>query len=300
MDGVTDACFRDLLMETHQPEDLGGAFTEFIRIHQVVPSEELFLRHLGPKRFPSPVGIQFMGNDPSLLKDCAAQAAAMGAPVVDINFGCPARGARKGCVGAALLDYPERITPIIDACVDGVKGKIPVTAKIRSGVEDDRQLANIVRAVENSGASLLTIHCRTKKEGYDADAIDWRRIALARKLLNKPLCGNGGVESLGEAHDMCNKVGCDFVMIGRAALANPWVFSGYEASTQEAAAFVLGYGKMMLKRGTHPKNALSRLKQMIRFWQVGDLVLNEDDRKTWLKTKRLEDFHHRLQQVSQT
>jgi tRNA-dihydrouridine synthase C len=294
MDGVTDACFRDLLMETHPPEILGGAFTEFVRLHQLVPPRHVLDKHLGPNRYATPVGLQFMGKNLEILKDSAALAAEMGVPIVDLNFGCPARGAKKGCVGSALLDFPQDLTPIINACVEGVGGKIPVTAKIRSGVNDDSKLEDIVRAVDDSGASLLTIHCRTKKEAYNAEAIDWRRIARARAITTMPICGNGGVEDLESAERMREETGCQYVMIGRAALANPWVFSGYEATRIESALFLLDYAGKMIDRGANPKKALARLKQMIRFWRVSDLVADEDDRTTWLRTATYEEFDSRL------
>lgn len=294
MDGVTDACFRDLMMETHPPEVLGGAFTEFVRLHQLVPPSHVFNKHLGPNRYATPVGLQFMGKNIDLLRKSAAAVADLGVPLLDLNFGCPARGAKKGCVGSALLDFPQDLTPIIDACVEGVAGRIPVTAKIRAGVNDDSLLEDIVRAVDASGASLLTIHCRTKKEAYDENAIDWQRIARARKLTTMPICGNGGVTDLISAERMRQETDCEFVMIGRAALANPWVFSGYQATRAEAAEFLIAYADKMLVGGCTPKKALARLKQMIRFWQVSDLVQDEDDRRTWLRLKTYEEFDTRL------
>ncbi len=294
MDGVTDACFRDLMLQTHGPQHLGGAFTEFVRIHQIVPRAQHFLDHLGPKRHAAPVGIQFMGKELEILRDCAAAVAELGIPVLDLNFGCPARKAGKGCVGAALLDYPAEITPIIDACVDGAGGKLPVTVKIRCGVNDDSKLEEIVKAVDASGASMLTIHCRTKKEKYDESAVDWDRIKRARTWTKLPLCGNGGVDSILEAEAMRRSVGCEFVMIGRAAMANPWVFSGHQATTSEAVRFLTTYSTMMLAEGCLAKNTLARLKQMIRYWRVADIVRSDDDRVAWLRLTSLNEFLDRL------
>ena len=180
MEGVTEPCFRDLVLARNGPGFLGGAFTEFVRVVRDALPARILLEHLGPRRFGAPVGIQLMGSDVAALAETARRAAEVGAPLVDLNFGCPAKGAIAGCAGSALLEDPPALERIVAACRRATEGgcEVPVTAKIRAGYDDDRLLEDLARAAEAGGASMLTVHCRTRLEAYQ-DEVDWSRIARA-------------------------------------------------------------------------------------------------------------------------
>ena len=136
MEGVTEPCFRDLVLARNPSSQLGGAFTEFVRVVDHTLSRRVLREHLGPRRFEAPVGLQLMGANLDALESTAARAVEVGAPLLDINFGCPAKGALRGCAGSAVLRDPPMLERIVATCVRGAAGAVPVTAKIRAGDDD--------------------------------------------------------------------------------------------------------------------------------------------------------------------
>ena len=298
MDGITEPAFRDIVLERHDPADLGGAFTEFVRITDAPMTRRRLRDHLGRRRFSIPVGLQLMGNNVDAMAKTAWRAVDAGAPVVDINFGCPAKGAQRTCAGSALLDDPATMDRLIRACVAAIPDT-PVTAKIRAGVRDDTRLEEVAHVVEEAGASLLTVHCRTREEGYREEAIDWERIARVVEVVDIPVCGNGGVTRYDEIDRMRRETGCAYVMIGRGALANPWVFSGREVDTVEAARFLVDYRDVMLDntKGEHGI-ALARIKQLMRYWTAGDLGVA--DRMQWMRERDPAVIWERLERLVAT
>lgn len=293
MEGVTAPSFRDLVLARHAAADLGGAFTEFVRVidRPVAPKE--MRKHLGTRRFPIPVGIQLMGSHLEGLTGSAANAAELGVPVVDINFGCPARGALKGCAGAAALKDPRGMEATVRAAVAGVDGRVPVTAKIRAGFDHDRDVEVLARAAEAGGASMLTIHCRTRREGYQEEVF-WSRIARAVQAVSIPVAGNGSAWLHGDLERMRRETGCALVMVGRGALRDPWIFSGAEVSTEEAAGFLAEYVEVLETLGAPRRAAVGRAKQLLQYWEAGRLVADEEDRQTWLRDADPEHFRARL------
>jgi tRNA-dihydrouridine synthase len=269
MEGVTRPLFRTMVLDRNPPEALGGAFTEFVRI-SVAPIPVWKMReHLGPDRHPQPVGLQLMGNHLEHLAASARHAAEAGAPLLDLNFGCPAKGALRGCAGSALLDDPARLEQVVRAVVEAVP-ELPVTAKIRAGGTDASRIEEIARAAEQGGARMLTVHCRTRAEGYQ-ESVDWGRIARAVAAVRIPVCGNGGIRSHADLGRMRRETGAAFAMVGRAALGDPWIFSGRPVPAADAAAFLTEYSDRLVADGASPRGALGCLKQLVRFWTAGDL-----------------------------
>jgi tRNA-dihydrouridine synthase C len=291
MEGVTEPCFRDLVLARNAPEALGGAFTEFVRVvTEPLPSHAL-RRELGGSPFPQPVGLQLLGSNVASLAETARRAAEVGAPIVDLNFGCPASGALRGSAGSALLCAPPKIETIVHACVDAV-GTVPVSAKIRAGYDDDRKLEDVARAVEAGGAALLTVHCRTRSEGY-AERVDWTRIARAVAAVRIPVCGNGGIGTHADFERMRRETGCAFAMVGRGALADPWIFSGRAVAADEAVDFLDAYANALRERGGATlAGAAARVKQLLHFWTAGGLV--GPDRRAWLRETSPERLFERL------
>ena len=279
MEGVTESCFRDLVLQRNPADSLGGAFTEFARVISAPLTPQNIQSHLGPQRHPAPVGLQLMGQRDDALAETARVAEELGVPLVDLNFGCPAKGALRSCAGAALLDDPHRVEQLVRACVRAVR-TMPITAKIRSGGQDDSDLEQIASAVEAGGARLLTVHCRTREEGYRG-AGDWQRLRRAVAAVSIPVCGNGGIQSHSHIDRMIAETGCEYVMVGRAALADPWIFSGQTVSRAEAARFLLDYAQLLGERsGASPIKVVGRLKQLIRCWRAGGLF--DESREWWL------------------
>jgi len=274
MEGVTEPCFRDLVLQRNRPEVLGGAFTEFARVVQGPIPSRILDAHLGPRRHRAPVGLQLMGSNVAAVAESARRAEELGAPLVDLNFGCPSKGAIRGCAGSALLDEPHKVTELVAACVRAV-ARVPVTAKIRAGGEDDSRLEEIARAVEQGGAALLTVHCRTRKEAY-RDTADWERLRRAVRVVSIPVCGNGGVATHADLARLRAETGCAYVMVGRAALADPWIFEGRTVDRREAARFLLAYVEALAHHhGASLHMAAGRVKQLVRYWTAGGLFVEE-------------------------
>ncbi len=274
MEGVTEPCFRDLVLARNGPDVLGGTFTEFARVVQGPIPRRILAAHLGPWRHAAPVGLQLMGSVVAAVAESARRAEELGAPLVDLNFGCPAKGAIRGCAGSAMLDEPRKVEELVAACVRAVE-RVPVTAKVRAGGEDDSRLEEIARAVEQGGASLLTVHCRTRKEAY-RDTADWKRLRRAVRAVSIPVCGNGGVTTHADLARLRHETGCTFAMVGRAALGDPWIFSGRTVERVEAARFLLDYVEALARfHGAGPRMAAGRVKQLLRYWTAGGLFAGE-------------------------
>ncbi|MFT7486642.1 MAG: tRNA-dihydrouridine synthase [Candidatus Paceibacteria bacterium] len=253
---------------------------------------------LGPTRFTAPVGLQLMGSDLDALAATAARVVEAGAPLVDLNFGCPAKGALRGCAGSAVLRDPGLLERIVATCVRAVEGTVPVSAKIRAGDEDANSVEVLARAAQAGGASLLTVHCRTRAEHY-TPSLDWTRIERAVGAVDIPVCGNGGIKNHADFQRMRDETGCAFAMVGHGALANPWIFSRREITRAEAARFLLDYDCELHERGIpSAQKRAGKLKQLLRHWTAGDLV--GDQRRQWLATQDPQELFARLEVIAES
>ncbi len=293
MEGVTDPCFRAVVLAQHGPQELGGACTEFLRVVDHSYRVGQVEKHLGPNQGSIPVGVQLMGGNEACLAATAESVLQTEASFLDLNFGCPTKGALNGCAGAALLREPARIESIVRACVRACGQALPVTAKIRAGWDDARSVEALARAAEAGGAALLTIHCRTRSEHYTSD-IDWTRISRAVSSVRIPVCGNGGVQCHQDLERMRTETGCAYVMIGHAALADPWIFSGREVDAQTAASFLHAYGLALMGAGAGPRKRAARLKQLLKVWRAGNLLPSEAERQEWMAEKNSERLLERI------
>ena len=238
-----------------------------------------------------------MGNHLAHLARTARNAVELGVPLIDLNFGCPARGAVSGCAGSALLREPATLEGVVRAVVDAVT--VPVTAKIRAGYADASQVEDLARAAENGGAALLTVHCRTRAEGY-CDDVDWTRIERAARAVSIPVCGNGGIQTHADLARMRRETGSVFAMVGRGALADPWIFGGRSVSRGEAARFLVEYADTMQARlDLRPRGIVARVKQLLRYWSAGGLVPDDAARKRWLREQDGGALMGRLRKIAE-
>lgn len=296
MEGVTDPLFRRLVLDLHEPKDLGGTFTEFLRISQQARSRRTILQHLGTQG-AIPVGLQLMGSKSEDLTQTARTAVAAGAQLIDLNFGCPAKGALKGCAGASMMDDPRGLEDVVQSIHVAVGSQVPVTAKLRAGGDDDSLLEDLVRAACAGGAAMVTLHARTRKEAYAAPA-PWDRLARAAAASSVPLCGNGGISTHADLARMRKETGCTYAMVGRAALGNPWIFSGHKPSAAECANFLIAYAEGLMAQGAPLRGTVSRLKQLLRHWSVGGIADGPDGRKSWLHESAPEAVIARLKALA--
>ncbi|MGQ9427475.1 tRNA dihydrouridine synthase [Gilvimarinus sp. F26214L] len=223
MEGVVDFTMRALLTQ------IGGidrCVTEFVRVtDQRLPPRVFYrfcpeLREGGRTPSGVPVYLQLLGGRPGVMGLNAQRAAELGAPGIDINFGCPAKQVNRNDGGSVILREPERVHAITRAVREAVPPQIPVTAKIRLGYEDRSLFRDVVAAVVDAGASELTVHARTKVDGYKPPAY-WSELSAVSANLPIPLIANGEVWTPSHYEDCRRQSGCADVMLGRGLLACP-------------------------------------------------------------------------------
>lgn len=223
MEGVTDAPFRAFITRS------GGfdyCVSEFIRVSGHPVPEHVFRRDVpelenGSKTAAGvPVQIQILGGDPGRMAESARNAVRAGALGVDINFGCPAPTVNRNDGGATLLQYPERIEEIVRAVREAVPMELPVSAKLRLGFNDPEAIYENAKRAEAGGASWITIHGRTKTQGYIPPAY-WKPISAVAKTLSIPVVANGEIWSLDDFRRCREDSGAIHFMLGRGALAVP-------------------------------------------------------------------------------
>jgi tRNA-dihydrouridine synthase C len=282
MDGVTDPVFRGLVLGLG---DAGGGVTEFVRVTTGPMSAAVLRRELGPP-LPGgpPVGLQVMAPGTEHLEGTVRSAEAAGADWVDLNFGCPVKRVFDKCAGSALLAHPEKVEAMV-RCAAGASA-LPISAKVRAGIDDASRLDEVLHAAAEGGAAMVTLHARLRRDSYAAPA-RWEWIARAAALLHRdhpgvPLVGNGGIDRAEDGLRMLRETGCDGVMVGRAALADPWVFremrGGPPASAAEAAAFAARYLEAVFAPGAK-HGGTGKAKQLVRTWRGGGLFEGREEER---------------------
>lgn len=278
MEGITDRTFRGLIAPLG---GCGAAVSEFIRITVAPTPVRVCRRDLG-EPIGIPVAIQLMTPDDDHLADSVRHADAADAAWIDLNFGCPAPVVFSKCAGSALLAYPERMARIIASAVAATGA--PVTAKMRAGIHSPAHLRELVVAAAEAGAAAVTLHARLRITSYDEPAT-WAWLAEARDALAHcsrpiPLIGNGGVDTATDIVRMRAETGVAGVMVGRAALADPFIFRTAAGRTPptvaEASAWALRYIDAL--GGAGPK-----AKQLIRYWRCAGMLSDPDERRRMLQ-----------------
>jgi tRNA-dihydrouridine synthase B len=222
MSGVTDSAFRRMVKHC-SGDRVGLLVSEFVAAEGLTRDNAKTLRMLRYLESERPISIQIFGADVDRMVRAARMVEDAGADIVDINCGCPAPKVVKRGGGAQLLREPDRLTGIIRETVRSVR--IPVTVKIRSGWDDaSLNAGDIARRVEGAGASMLAVHGRTRVQLYSGRA-DWGVVSMTREMLGIPVLGSGDVTTPGHAVALLARGAADGLMIGRAAMSNPWIFA---------------------------------------------------------------------------
>lgn len=223
MAGVSDRAYRELCVR------FGAAYC----VSEMVSSKALSFNSKKSEELMEisdlerPCGIQIFGDDPKCMADAAKHALENKPDIIDINMGCPAPKISSNGSGSALMKNPRLCGEIVKA-VTAVTD-IPVTVKIRKGWDDDSVNAvEVAKICESAGAAAITVHGRTRQQYYKPP-VDYDIIRAVRESVSVPVIANGDIESAERAKEVMDITGCDLVMIGRATLGNPWIFSQINA-----------------------------------------------------------------------
>jgi tRNA-dihydrouridine synthase B len=218
MAGVTDRPFRQLCKEL----GAGYAVSEMAASNPKLWASEKSSRRTDHAGEMEPKAVQIAGADPQDLADCAKFNVDRGAQVIDINMGCPVKKVCNNWCGSALLQHEDLVERILHAVVGAVD--VPVTLKFRTGWNrENKNALRIARIAEQAGIQMLTLHGRTRADGYSGDA-EYETIAAVKASVKIPVVANGDITTPEKARYVLDKTGADAVMIGRAAQGRPWIF----------------------------------------------------------------------------
>jgi len=213
MVNITDIAFRNICKEF----GAGLVYTEMINANAVVRKNKATLKKLQFTQYEKPITVQLFGANQELLVKAAKIVENKKPDIIDLNLGCPDKQVLQQGAGAALLKRPKKIATIIKALVKNIK--VPITAKIRL----TKNTLKIAKIIEKSGASALAIHARTPKQGYSGKA-NWEEIKKIKSSLQIPIIASGDVFSKQDATKIKKTTNCDFIMIARGAMTNPYIF----------------------------------------------------------------------------
>ncbi|MEN8199234.1 MAG: tRNA dihydrouridine synthase DusB, partial [Thermodesulfobacteriota bacterium] len=217
--GYSDLPFRLLCREY----GAGLTVSEMVSCHGLVYRQKKTLKMLASCPEDQPLSIQLFGSDPDIMGEATAILAEFSPSLIDINMGCPVRKVTKRGAGSALMKDIGLAEKILRAVSDNTE--VPVTVKTRAGVDSSTITAlEFTRMCQDNGAAAITIHGRTWSQAFSGKA-DWDVVRRAKEIATIPVIGNGDVESYAQGLSRMKETGCDGIMIGRAALGNPWVFS---------------------------------------------------------------------------
>jgi len=218
MAGVTDKPFRQLCRRL----GAGLAVSEMTTAEPRLWATRKSRLRMDHADEPAPVSVQLAGTDPDVLADAARHNVELGAQIIDLNMGCPAKKVCSVAAGSALLRDEALVGRILDAVVAAVP--VPVTLKIRTGYSRaDRNAVRIARLAEAAGAAAIAVHGRTREDFFTGDA-EYDSVAKVKAAVRIPVIVNGDVDTPEKAARLLGETGCDAIMLGRAALGRPWIF----------------------------------------------------------------------------
>lgn len=299
MEGLTDPIMRDVL--THVG-DFDWCVTEFIRVTDSILPDHIYqsycpeLSNAGKTAAGTPVHVQFLGNNPEMLAANAVKAVQLGAPAIDLNFGCPAKTVNRHRGGSVLLDEPDVVHLLVKAVRDAVPKHIPVSAKMRLGYMDRNFTLENAHAIEDAGASWVTVHARTKAEGYTPPAY-WEQLAPIRAALKINVIANGEIWNNRDAKQCQIESNCQDLMLGRGAVTTPDLSLNIRQNRDEACITWTELLSLQLRFISGPSKTeigmLGRYKQ----W-LGMMSKHYPEAKQlWDEVKRLKQLDLIIEQI---
>ncbi|WP_213876644.1 tRNA-dihydrouridine synthase [Pseudomonas sp. dw_358] len=274
MEGLVDDILRDVLTRV---SGIDWCVTEFIRVTERLLPASYFhgfapeLRHGARTAAGVPLRVQLLGSDPGCLAENAAFACTLGAPVIDLNFGCPAKTVNKSRGGAVLLKEPDLLHRILEQVRRAVPAHIPVTAKMRLGFDSPDVALDCGRALADGGASQIVVHARTKVEGYKPPA-HWEWVARVQEVVKVPVFANGEIWTV-EDWRRCREIsGAEDIMLGRGLVSRPDLARQIAAARAGTEVAPMTWAELMpmiqdfwrqAEAQLTPRQAPGRLKQWV-------------------------------------
>lgn len=225
MDGITDLPFRTLCRK------LGSAMcvTEFINALDVLEDNQRYHKRIAFEPVQRPLSLQLLGDEPKQMLEAAAQLVPQVNPdIIDINLGCQSKNVTSRGAGAALMRIPDMIAAIFREFTD--EYRIPISGKIRLGWDQDQlNYLEVAKIIQDNGGAMVAVHGRSRRQAYKG-AANWEPIHEIKTALQIPVIGNGDVCTVADIDSIKSLTKCDAVMIGRAAVGNPWIFNRVDRS----------------------------------------------------------------------
>lgn len=291
MEGVGDFSFRKAIAS------IGGfdeAVRDFLRVPANAHVPSIVKEYEADEIAPIPLAAQIMGSDSDLMAATAQELVKRGAQRIDVNCGCPSNTVTGRGAGSSLLKDPDILNEVAKAVAQAVS--IPVTVKMRSGFEDTSLFKENLLAAQESGVRYITLHPRTKVDGYGPPA-RWDLIAEAKSILKIPVVGNGDILNVENALEMLKQTRCDALMIGRGSVINPFIFHQirahfankiYTPKWEDLSRYFDVYLASMPEKMAL-KFQINKLKQLFGFSFKGNAKLLEHRQQ--ILTSKYEDPH---------
>ncbi len=295
MAGVSNKSYRTIIKEM----GAGLIYSEMISTMGIKYNSEKTLNLLEISEKERPIAIQIFGNDVETFVSSAKYIETHIKPdIIDINMGCPVpKIALKSQAGSALLKNPNKIYEIVSAVVKNTK--TPITVKIRSGWDNNNiNAVEVAELCEKAGAKAICIHARTRSQAYSGNA-DWNIIKKVKEKVKIPVIGNGDIKTIYDAKKMLEEAKCDAIMIGRAALGNPWFIKECveyiendkiieKPNKNDKLKMIIKHYKL-LKQNTNEKQALLEIRTHA-LWYIKGLNDNKEIKRKIMETKNEKDF----------
>ncbi|MEO8355945.1 MAG: tRNA-dihydrouridine synthase family protein [Chloroflexota bacterium] len=291
MDGYSDWPFRSICRA------LGSAmsYTEFVKVEKILSRSKEPAKRLYFEEAERPITFQIYGDDPDLILKAALKIQPLNPDIIDINMGCPAKSIADRGAGVGMMQTPLKIARTFRKLTAALR--VPVTGKFRLGWDRNKNYKLIARIVEENGGSLVAVHGRTKEQRYSGNA-DWDAIADVKSLVRIPVIGSGDVTTVADIQRMKQYTHCDAVMIGRTAIANPWIFAGLDreqVTPEQLQKTVREHlQKSILFYGEEDGQRLFR-KYAVQYLLLK--TLDRDSRKEILKQRPSGEFLEMLNQI---
>jgi len=302
MAGISDSAFRRIAKEL----GAGLVVAEMVSDKAIFYGSQKTIDMLYMTEQERPISQQIFGSD----KESFVYAAKyiyenMKPDIIDINMGCPVpKVAQRAQAGSALLKNPDKVYEIVKAVVDSVP--IPVTAKIRSGWDEKSiNAVEIAKICESAGASAITVHPRTRAQGYSGKA-DWNIIKQVKENVSIPVIGNGDIKSGADAKKMIDETKCDAVMIGRGLLGNPWLIKECidyingneikEVTKEEKLDMMLKHLNYLLDFKDE-KTAVLQMRTHIGYYLKG---ISKEYRNHFMKVTTKQEFENLINEIRKT